>query len=507
MSSSNEEELFQSAQRPQDQIYTEEDRLDYSSVDSSDGLDGEDNATIGEVSHVSQASTAVGDPLPNIAAQDLEEKETSSEERSPAPNLPPSRPNRYRGPPSTWRNWTAPERDLAASLDQLAAKDISIHLYNAFMLKKPRGTKAQPRETELSDDGGDGLDGSDYWKPPKVWTAWPLPPVDVPREEEGRRWEAVTTLPKPFAVKGIMSSELLRELLVAQILRKARGQFNDRESEDQDSEASETGSNKSPPHSPLVIDRDQEIKDLKPVVMTDDEGASQILQPTVQHVMTKIDDLLLGLHHARRSYLTVDIAASDSESQINERSTSQRKVKKRRHSASTRDTDVDMASETEDASTRNSVSKSRSQSKRSMSTSRSRSSRNLRNRMFRMGCRDWSDLLGVASMTGWPPGVVERTAARCASLFGEGITFRTLEEGSPGFAERIYQPDDVCPVAVSRGKAAMVGKVVPGIGKEQKEMVGGVHVDGFLQPIEGKKSWKYPKTGAKKRGTSRESSG
>lgn len=493
MSSSNDEDLFQSTQRPQDQIYAEEERLNTSSVDSSDGLDREDDATVAAVSQVSHIPTAVGDPRPNIAAQDPEEVETSSEGRSPAPDLPPSRPNKFLGPPSTWCNWTAPERHLAASLDHLTAKDISIHLYNAFMLKKPRGILAQPRELELLDVDRDGPDESGAWTLPKVWTAWPLPPLDVPREEDGRRWEEAGASPEPFSMKATRSSELLRELLVAQILRKARGQFNDRESEDQDSEASEIGPRERQSRVPSMGDTDDKAKSLKPVVMTDDERASQILQPTVQHVMTKIDDLLLGLHHARTSYLTVENAASDSE-----RSTSQRKARKRKHSRSTRDTDVEIAPDTEHASIRNTVSRSRGQGKRPKSTSRPRSSQYLRSRKFRKGCRDWSDLLGVASMTGWPPSVVARAAARCASLFGQGITFRTLEEGSPGFAERSYQPDDVWPY-----KDAVLGKELTGIGKKPKEMVGGVHVDGFLQPIQGKKSWKYPKTGVKKRGTPR----
>lgn len=501
MSSSNDEELFQSAQRPQDQIYAE-DPLDTSSVDSSNGLDRENDAAVAAVSQVSQSSTIVDGPQPNIPAQHPEEVDTSSEGRSPAPDLPPTRPDRYLGPPSTWRNWTAPERELAASLDQLVAKDLSIHLYNAFMLKKPRGAWAQPRALEVLDADGDGLDESVTWTPPKVWTAWPLPPGDVLREEEGSRWEEAATLPEPLSMKAARSSELLRELLVAQILRKARGQFNDRESEDQDSEAPEMGPRERPSLVATMRATEDEAKSSRPVVMTDDERASQILQPSVHHVMTKIDDLLLGLHHARASYLTVDNAASVFEGQTNERSTSM----KRKHSISTRDTDVEMASETEDASIRDTVWRSRSQSKRPKSTSRPKSSRYLRNRMFRMGCRDWSDVLGVASMTGWPPSVVKRAAARCASLFGQGITFRTLEEGSHGFAERTYQPHDVWPVAVSTYRGDVEGKQLTGSGEKQNEMAGGVHVDGFLQPIKGKKSWKYPKTGTKKRGRSRGSS-
>jgi len=514
MSSSDEEQPFLSAQHPQDQIYVAEDHLDSSSAASSDALDREDNATIESVPQVSEVSIDVDDLGSKIAAP--EKVGASSEECSP---VPPSRPNKFSGPPSTWRNWTAAERSLAASLDQSTAKDLSIHLYNAFMLKKSCSTQAQPHEFELPDADADGPDESVTWTPPKVWTAWPLPPENVPREEERKRWEEAATLLNSSSVKATRSSELMGELLVAQILRKARGRFDDRQSEAQDPEAQDSGASEVRPRKyqskvSSVRDTDEEAKNLKPVVMTDDDRASQILQPTVQHVMTKIDDILMGFHYARRSYLIIDGAASGSESQINERSTSRRKVRKRKRSASTRDTDVEIASDdasaasaAEAASTRNTMSRSRSQSKRPKSASRKTSSRTLRNRMSRMGCRDWSDVLGVASVTGWPPTVVERAAVRCASLFGEGITFRTLEEGSLAFTEKSYLPDVLPSVAVCRSTKAVAGKGVTNIRKKEEEMVGGVHVDGFLQPIEGKKSWKYRNKGAKNRRTSCVSSG
>lgn len=46
------------------------------------------------------------------------------------------RPNRWTGAPSTWRSLTSQERGLAASLDKIRDSDLSVHLYNAFALKK-----------------------------------------------------------------------------------------------------------------------------------------------------------------------------------------------------------------------------------------------------------------------------------------------------------------------------------------------------------------------------------
>ena len=47
-----------------------------------------------------------------------------------------SRPNCWTGAPSTWLAITASERQQAAALEQLRNANLSIHLYNAFALRK-----------------------------------------------------------------------------------------------------------------------------------------------------------------------------------------------------------------------------------------------------------------------------------------------------------------------------------------------------------------------------------
>ncbi|KAF2084468.1 hypothetical protein K490DRAFT_68777 [Saccharata proteae CBS 121410] len=42
--------------------------------------------------------------------------------------------------------------------------------------------------------------------------------------------------------------------------------------------------------------------------------------------------------------------------------------------------------------------------------------------------RDWSSVLGNASLSGFDPAVIARTAKRCAGLFGEAMTFRMMHE-------------------------------------------------------------------------------
>jgi hypothetical protein len=47
----------------------------------------------------------------------------------------------------------------------------------------------------------------------------------------------------------------------------------------------------------------------------------------------------------------------------------------------------------------------------------------------RLGLRDWSDVLGMAALTGWDEQVLRRASKRCADLFGEDMLFRTFYDG------------------------------------------------------------------------------
>lgn len=46
----------------------------------------------------------------------------------------------------------------------------------------------------------------------------------------------------------------------------------------------------------------------------------------------------------------------------------------------------------------------------------------------RMALRDWSDVVGAAAIAGFPPDVIARTVQRCANLFGESMSIRSLQE-------------------------------------------------------------------------------
>ncbi|KAK3077011.1 hypothetical protein LTS18_011442, partial [Coniosporium uncinatum] len=358
------------------------------------------------------------------------------------------RPNRYSGPQSNWLRWTAPERGLAISLDQDQANDLSIHLYNAHALRRrlyspERIRNARPwqrRDNWLRESTGDDLVADNGW------TAWPLLPERVPRSTETfgqppddglegwtlkqkRRW-------KP--------SDGLEELLLAVFLREARRKLRDshgvdnatkggeiqderqrpvsvheevrqsdpnsfqgswlasnpgsatgRRSNDESApqttqgnprSASHRASQENAPNSTLgepdqdpQPQRSTEPKNTdtpqadpwSPVPLADDEKALQILRSTIRSLLNHFDNLLLGLHHARKNHY-------------------HKRRKSRDDSAGDGGGDED--SEVERAP----------------------------------GLRDWSEVLGTATLVGVKSGVVQRAAKRCSALFGEEMGFRTL---------------------------------------------------------------------------------
>ena len=403
----------------------------------------------------------------DTAYESAQEASSNGQEQAlPASPPLPSRPNKHRGPASTWRNWTAPERELIASLDQLTAKDLSVHLYNIFKLKK----KSVKQESQVpnQDEGGDDADmyDADSWVPPRVWTAWPLAPEAVPREQEQKKWVEGIILP-PYIVRPKLPGNILRELLEAEILRKARLKFGRRAWVDIDDE-----------------DDGNESTNLKPVIMADDERASKILRPTIHTILGRLDALLIGLHRSGNASLAFDDSGNESQSQTRVRSISQPRSRKRKRMASGTDSEQAMTvSETDTSFASKSRSRLRGRTNRSTSLSQTSNTRHINRRKSRLAVRDWSDILGVASMTGWEPAVVDKAASRCASLFKECITFRTLKEGYEGYDELPYKPGASTPLLASK---------MEGIDqKVRKAMLGAVHLDGFLEPIEGKKSWKY----------------
>lgn len=561
------------------------------------------------------------------------------------------RPNRYSGPASTWRQWTANERQLAASLDQLRAGDLSVHLYNAHALKRRFRSAHQSTPVAQWQRKENWTDPAnrEEWIPPKSWTAWPLEPDLVPRpeerfapplEEDGeyvikqdrdwkpsgdmedllmgimlrtakRQWEArdwagdETSMPDKEQLKSESPARGRRSKSASTRRSSEAGARSRRSSSRASTAQASTAASESAGQTNGSDDEDisdnaeePESPALLPVVMADDERASRILKPTVRSLLTKLDGLLMGLYHVRGNHLDVDsdttasaaqtdaedASSADSEAptcsqgkdglhkivdpghtalnllvqesvgfQQRDSQGKNRKTSKQSSNIAGRPSDSTQqpskptktnsqgasAKETPSSRSRSPTRRRRKRSRSAVSDASSSATEEWRAPM------DWSEVLGTASLTGWDTAVIDRAAKRCADLFGEGISFRTLIEGEgsstgaetthylPGMIsavdrasgvhagvatvqntgsgldlENLVCPHPTCPrhteaFPLQRRLAEHIRRVHKydpyAEGSAIGDMYGGVHVDGFLQPIHARQGWRGKDTGARKK--------
>ncbi|KAL8921658.1 MAG: hypothetical protein Q9208_005587 [Pyrenodesmia sp. 3 TL-2023] len=462
------------------------------------------------------SSTESFSPRSTLGDSDHNQQVPFEEAASPSiGKSPPVRPNNHHGSHATWRDQTAAERQIAISLEQLRAKDLSAHLYNFYSLKRKLPEVEQEQGTEPEHNGGFNPPGK-AWVSSKSWVAWPMAPELVPRESDAQSRDAELYQEPPLGSKTASSHELLQELLAARACRLAKEKFHEREWENSSVESPAT------PDDPWLsrqaqileeVNRRTQVEEDEPLVMADDETAKSILQPSLNHIGGKLDLILMGLHHARSSYATYGTSSiqaqvtTDGESSTDNK----RKRKARRRTPnnernqrrrSLRDVAEDLTAEDNEFDNV----RHRGPGTDYDSTGPSRS----RPRHERLGLRDWSDVLGVASMCGWDAGTVGRAVARCSALFGEGLVLRTLQEGQDGYHDVPYLPGELAteglPEVASRTRRGHRLAAVPSDDQirlktgteldndehdeyDQGGKVGGVHVDGFLQPIPKRKSW------------------
>ena len=359
------------------------------------------------------------------------------------------RENRFNGPASTWRDYTADERALAASLDQERAGDLSIHLYNAHALKSrlyDRGAAnaSKPWHSKYYWIKPD-KDGAMPWYPDTKWTAWPLPADDVPRKSEGFGKDALKDQTTDGTIRMPISwrpGADLDDEVMALMLRKAKERFVMRSKMQGDSSArplSATRSPSQPRSSPPVESRqssvaseapsrdsDREIDTteteefITPEFMIDDDEIKKLLGQSSRHILAIFDNMLMGLHRNRQYHTSGSV--------VNTNLANSRPHKRKRRST-TNETPpppdlVDGTEDQEQASGRN--------------YTKHPSGKNP------IYPRDWSEVLGVASMTGWDQAVIDRAAKRCSALFGEQMLLRTMPEKAAGKAEdrlTMYTPE------------------------------------------------------------------
>ena len=366
------------------------------------------------------------------------------------------RENRFQGADSTWRAYTQDERALAASLDQERANDLSVHLYNAHALKArlrtaqaERATKSwQSKQRWLSAED----DGKVPWHPPRKWTAWPLPAARVPRKQEvfGAPPPVIEDVHGTFRKEEdwVLSADLHEELQ-ALMLRKAKERFckhtwtepsdepivrpqRDGQDDDVSSGSDSVGSTvleTAPSKRAQGKSRAARVSDTPdehyppPEFTADDERSGTVLAPSIRHILSQFDDLLLGLHKSRLGHRQQQ-TRSRSRSRT---SVSQAPSTSMEPSVPAMRTKGAVKSERLQPTVLAAVSAEDHRGRKS-STGTSRQGKPARR--HHPGARDWSEVLGMASLVGWDPSVVQRATQRCADLFGESMDFRTLAETS-----------------------------------------------------------------------------
>ncbi|KAL9010693.1 MAG: hypothetical protein Q9173_004401 [Seirophora scorigena] len=461
----------------------------------------------------SESASGLGPRSPSSEQISTEHNEPSSEEEAAPPLVRKShtlRLNKYLGSHATWRDRTASERQIATSLDQLRAQDLSVHLYNFYSLKR-RAIEPGPRQDEKQENENDPLGTGKKWVSSQTWTAWPMPPHLVPRDPDANPWDS--NAGQDVVVRKderISSHKLLQEILAALACKKAKDRFYEREWEDSGADSPPT------PTDPWLERQSQRQSMLnslsrpdedEPVVMVDDERAKRILRPSLNHILAKLDTLLAGLHHAGSSYATSTKkskrprAATEDESSTNNDPKRKRSYTRARKERSRRQkVSPDPTEDSSAASSQLEISRGR---RSGLSRRSAEPLRRSRSRVKQLGLRDWSDVLGVASMCGWDAGVVHRAATRCAALFEEGLVLRTLHEGQSGYHDMRYLPgrstaENLRSLATGtrqiQAHTGTTGVQAVSQGPDLSEvnynaMYGGVHVDGFLQTIPMHKSW------------------
>ncbi|KAK0308643.1 hypothetical protein LTR91_019201 [Friedmanniomyces endolithicus] len=382
------------------------------------------------------------------------------------------RENRFNGPASTWYDHTREERGLAASLDQQCANNLSIHLYNTHALKRrlrdPQLAAAakpwQSKRTWLRMDE----EGKAPWHPDSQWTAWPLPARDVPRREEvfgvsPGDVDEDNTYRKSELWR---PSDDLENEIQALMLSKAKERFRQRHWVDADDDfhaqdvqvkreyqARDDRSDSDLPETKSA--RLPQIATYQSALLADDHEAATITRPT-------LDDLVAGLHTSRvgqrrvrstsksrsRSGTTKSRSKSRSQAPAESSARGRTRIKAEISATGSSEESSDADSDHDDNDSTIPLSnKQRGNSQRSR---------------HELGQRDWSDVLGIAALVGWDSAVIDRVARRCASLFGEGMAFRTMHETA---AER---PNDV----VVEYKPGMISATVDseaGTGSEEQE--------------------------------------
>lgn len=500
-----------------------------------------------------------------MSDHDEEDDDSGSAYESSSEESEAIRPSRWQGAPSTWLSITEQERGLAESLDALRHRDLGVHLWSAWGLRVRAREEPQNKLNaggpESKGEAGENEE-TEAFVPPKTWAAWPLPADDVPRQVRDMRdaggFEEFT-----FGWRGKeRPSRELEEVLIGTTLRYAKERFEKRdwakkhkirkEEEEVDDEDWDEGprakagtediDDASPPpgqatkteiigsegngstheedehDDPAVKVKEDSIPPpktwLQPVISADDERSRELLRPSIRHTLSKLDEVLVVLHHIRqtcRRYSRTEVTADDegrvssvasnrTTSLTASRSPAEKPRGRPRKFASLPDRSVatSNAEETVDDAAlfrtkkthlgrpqknyerlegenqqeyliriariqkkplpkfavplEPSPSLSPTRSERSTKSPRIKSNpeETAARRNRQLGLRDWSEVLGSAALVGFSPDVIARATQRCADLFGESMSMRSIVEApfeEPVDSLKTYHPSLISKLA------------------------------------------------------------
>ena len=551
--------------------------------------------------------------------------------------------------PQSWRRWTAPDRELAASLEDVESADLAAHLYNTHHLKRRLRLSAE-HTSELkswqSKDAwlkkGQELQYQDPLTqdleteliPPKPWSAWPLPPHQLRSDDFSTRgtedcevgWHVNSWVDHD-------SGETMREEILALFLRTAK---ENRVAQQAHESGADMGmldahmgdhSSSLPPNSEIEMAEDvlarnadqheisqrssgtklsktkvyssetegeqlaREINDLgvdtdaegifgttdcsefesdtegkqatsthqppdvEATVLADDDIARRVLDPSINSLLSSVDKLVVAINRCRTNHLG-DRGRSRSASvsdYLADRESTTRQSRSLSRSRSTgyavkqngpsrtksrlskphpkQSLGLATLQEGSDSVTQHGLNEG-PRRRRARSTSSASSNISGDSQVGRgSGLMDWSEVLGLAAVSGWNQRAIARATQRCASLFGETMGFRTFEQNSaPGSVPTLIQYAP-CPISTTQtsfngagvpkrphftpGSLQCPHSDCPGSLREysssnrltehvrrkhgydprtndsdnEERTVAGVHVDGYLQPVWAKPGW------------------
>ncbi|KAK8074727.1 RNA polymerase I specific transcription initiation factor [Apiospora hydei] len=243
-----------------------------------------------------------------MASASSDEYEPSSDEDGH------NRPNRWHGPSSTWLDMTSQEIATSVALEDIRNRDLAVHLYNAFALKREDGASLEtPRQLVRV-----------------AYARGHCAPDDFMKRPEDR--DDGFTIRRPVTGAEGAASFALEEAVSATVLRFAKEKFQARPWDEDDmiltapddtdgkeeghevlDESDSDGASRSRPGSRASSLKKEEQLDsdldsasdggaspvprgphyFKPVVSADDALSYDLLRPSTRHILSKLDATLM----------------------------------------------------------------------------------------------------------------------------------------------------------------------------------------------------------------------